>query len=165
MAMTDPGVLLSPVDSGLGLCALQIVGIHLRQIFWRQIVRPGAAPHRGRAGRKKTPSMSCFTSSFQGHALPLRSPQHRPSRAASQQQLQVHAVATGPRPQDRPLDVNGSKAATEDAFEKLVALSNKQSVNRPQNVGGVTACIGFRKSRCIDCRQRTISAYARCHDR
>jgi phosphomethylpyrimidine synthase len=77
--------------------------------------------------------MSCFTSIFQGHALPLRSPQHRPSRAASHQQLQVHAVATGPRPQDRPLDVNGSKAATEDAFEKLVALSNKQSVNRPQN--------------------------------
>lgn len=104
--------------------------------------------------------MSCFTPTFQGHALPLRSPQHRPSRGAGHQQLHVHAVATGPRPQDRPLDVNGNKADSEDAFKKLVALSNKQSVNRPQNVGGVAACISFRKSKCLDCRQRTILAHA-----
>ena len=124
----------------VGLPPLQIAGIYLRQISWRQT---RCSTRRGRAPDRTAPSMSCFTSSFQGHVLPLRSPQHRPSRGASHQQLQVHAVATGPRPQDRPLDVNGNKTDSEDAFKKLIALSNKQSVNRPQNVGGVTAASAF----------------------
>lgn len=80
--------------------------------------------------------MTFFASSFAGLVLPLRSPQH-PCRAVSRSLL-PQAVATGPKRKDRPMDAEDSGADDSDAFQQLVALSRKQSVNRPQNVNCTT---------------------------
>ena len=85
--------------------------------------------------------MASFTSAFAGQALPLRSPQ-RALCSRSSRGFQVQAILSKPR--EGSLDVDEQELNGTDAFQQLVALSRKQSVNRPQRVRANFVTFGSR---------------------
>jgi phosphomethylpyrimidine synthase len=77
--------------------------------------------------------MASFTSSFSGQVLPARSASQRHVSRGRARTMQAQAVMTGkPREDSGTLDVDEQDVNGTDAFKQLVALSRKQSINRPQ---------------------------------
>ncbi len=105
-------------------------------------------------------NMTSFTKGLTGQLLPTRSAS-QPQRATRGRSrgVSVQAVLAGkPRSGGGSLDVDEHDLKNTDAFKQLVALSRKQSTNKPQPVRCVRARPGAaaRFSSCVDpcdCKQ------------